>query len=347
MNKAEPVTSPPVPSNNSPGDSNREKDKSLAERIVSLSIPTAVLGYIVNRFLPEITDYVESSLCPFKKYSEISNSYSHPVHWYTLRPSRFKDPRLEGMKPTPIFNSIVTRDFEILKTALCNQEDSLRQLPHAIIYGDYGRGKSTACESIAKGGNWNYCLFMGSNFVNLLQDPSKTIRFFGDVRNLVCPTVLVIDEADCILNPTILLPEKRIDPTKVAIAVQKIKEQAGIRDNKIMFLFILMELPKDLPQDFSDRINYRISVEMPGIEELKAIIQQQAKRYLENSHPNVLKEFTKETVDSLAKELYNKRKNGRFVDHLMSCVDAENLLSQKRLDCSIQVCMGRLKQSFE
>lgn len=251
--------------------------------------------------------YPTSETNPFNM-KECRESYR-----YGSRP----DVRAGKLRPNPIFKSSIAGVFDSFRSALENAVNHQGILPSAIISGPYGTGKTTACEGIARGGNWNYFLLTGEQFSKLLQNEEVSNRFFRDIRKEKCPTVFVIDEADSLF--------KTEDETSEKV-FEQFRSQTSSRDQKLMFLFVTkIDLKMISDQAFLSRMNYQINIEMPGQEELEKIIHQQANFLFKAPFSW---SFTEDACRHLAMTVF-KGRNGRDVQSALMSLNPNHLSMDK------------------
>ncbi len=267
-------------------------------------------GFLVQILLTGAQNKIKEYEAPF--YVPCKECYSHPARFISYK-WLVSDPRV--IAPNPIFAPHVDQVFKNLKKSLEDAVTKKTNLPHAIIYGPRGTGKSTGCEFVAKSGNWNYIILESSIFIKLLNDESRSGPFFQGLRDLILPTVLVIEEADSLLN----LKSTELNSNQVSAArtaIQVLKDQIGIQNPKIMCLFVLQNPPSGIDPAFLNRITYQVVTEEPTLEELKLIIKHHATRFFD---PPRLKKLTPEIIDSLAQKVF-KGSTGRDVQNAFSCI---------------------------
>jgi hypothetical protein len=296
---------------------------------ISLGVICAIAGgaitYLGTKLLgktaDEVCDRAGKDLADYLYPSNEANPFSMKACLDSYRFGTVPDIRKNYLRPMPIFNDTVSQTIEVIRSSLKNQA----LLPFAIISGPLGTGKSTTLEAIARGGDWNYFIFTGEQFRNLLQNEDASNRFFIDIRKEKHPTVFVIDEADFLFKS---------DDDNTKFALQQFRALTSNKDRKVMFLFAVNN-PLEEIQDraFLNRMNYKITVEMPGYEELKKIVSQQAS-YLFNSP--FLDSFTPDVCEHLARSVF-KGKNGRDVQNaLMSLDPTSRFMSKIQLQNQIE-----------
>jgi ATPase family AAA domain-containing protein 3A/B len=170
---------------------------------------------------------------------------------------------------------------------------------HLIMYGEPGTGKTMIARIIARKSGMNYAIIKGSGLLQYSEQLAiqKLHEIFDWAENGKRGLILVFDEADSFLRN-----RKGLDSFRIAL-VDAFLSRTNSSSEKYM-LILATNHPEDLDPAVLSRVDQKIEIPIPGLEQREAMLNLYLDKYIRNGKFKInINSKPKEQAMSLAEDI--------------------------------------------
>ncbi|MFH1254314.1 MAG: AAA family ATPase [bacterium] len=177
---------------------------------------------------------------------------------------------------------------------------------HMVLYGEPGTGKTMIARIIARKSGMNYAIIKGAGLLQYSEQLAiqKLHEIFDWAENGKRGLVILFDEADSFLRN-----RKGLDTFRIAL-VDAFLSRTNSSSEKYMFI-LATNHPEDLDPAVLSRVDQKIEIPLPGLEQREAMLNLYLDKYIKNGTFKIningkSKEQTMSLADDINQELTKK-----------------------------------------
>lgn len=238
--------------------------------------------------------------------------------------------------PQPAFNAEITRRIKEITSTTTNIKNNKGYFQNVLLWGPGGTGKTMISEMIAINSEMNYVMMSGAQlgqFIRRGEHVSELNRLFARARNSELPTIIFIDECEALCKDRGSgLSQEHIEILDTFLNL------TGTPDKKVMIVMATNRI-QDLDPAVLSRMDHKIFIGPPELEERSRIISMYAKQFFAEYPRELTNFFSPEKINELAIKIEGF--TGRSIFKLINLVAAKkaatvnNYLTQEIIDEAI------------
>lgn len=236
-------------------------------------------------------------------------------------------------KIEPIFNQKIMRHVTDITKAMKNIQHNGGFFQNVLLYGPGGTGKTMISKKIAKEAGMNYVMMSGGDLAQYIRRGEHVTEFnklMDSVEKSRHPTVLFIDEAEGLCRDRDHLQAELLELQNAFL------NRTGTQSKKFM-LILATNRKDDIDPAVLDRMDYKISIDVPQQTEREKMIAMYARYFLNEADADYF--FPPEEGVRIA--LQTEGLSGRALFKMMNAIyckkaaSDDNQLSQSLVDQTV------------
>lgn len=222
--------------------------------------------------------------------------------------------------PEPIFNPEITRRLKEIIATTTNIKNNRGYFQNVLLWGPGGTGKTMISEMMANNSDMNFVMMSGGQlgqFIKRGEHVSEVIKLFKTANSSSKPTMIFIDECEALCKDR----AKGLDLEHTEI-LDTFLNLTGAPSKKIMLVMATNRI-EDLDPAALSRLDHKIYIGPPGLEQRSKIISMYAKQFFEEFPEELVRFFSQEKTDELASK--TEGFTGRAIFKLLNSIVAKKM----------------------
>lgn len=245
----------------------------------------------------------------------------------------------------PIFNPELEARIQEITTATYNLKRNGGYFQNLLLFGPGGTGKTMVAERIARNSGMNYIMMSGGDLAQYIkrgEHVTELNKMFDSIQRLRTPTILFIDEIESLARD-----RSKMDKAELFELLNAFLSRTGTESNKFM-LIGATNRPELLDAAFLSRMDHKLEIGVPHVNERMKILQQYIQRFFSRS------EITQFFSDKMTKKMAQNTDGltGRTMFKMLNALSCQKMATQDRkmtqemIDKVVQQFVSQEQQVF-
>lgn len=230
-------------------------------------------------------------------------------NWWTTPPA-----------PKPIFSPEVEKEIAAITHSTYNLQKNGGFFQNLLLYGPGGTGKTMVAEKIARDSNLNYIKMSGGDLAQYIkrgEHVTELNKLFQSINNASTPTILFIDEIESLARD-----RAKIDKAELFELLNALLSQTGGSSKKFMIIGATNR-PEDLDEAFLSRMDHKLEILPPQIEERKKILEQYVPHFFTQQEQTQF--FSQSSIEKIAEA--TEGLTGRTLFKMLNALSCKKMAS--------------------